>query len=201
MSRLMLKTLAMNKYARLLPRIFPACDALEVHDIDGALVWHWQRGNAEPDAALDTDDDVGWNDFGNGIERRTMPDGRMQFRGPLAARGKGTIGWFVVGYDTTASVPMDTALEPLRRAFADAASFMQEEMDLQLECDQLATELTERYEELNLVYTTDDRVEHVEEGQQALVQLVRNCADYLDVGLAALICKERNLELHDINRK
>ena len=200
MSYTLLKTLSMAKYSRLLPRVFPACELLEVRDIDGSLIWQWHRGDTEGDVQGAADEVVVWADFGRGIERRTMPDGRTQFRGPLAVRDKGTIGWLIVGYDTTISVPMDTAPEPLRRGFADAASFMQEEMDLQFECDQLAAELTERYEELNLVYATDDHVVHIEEGRQALSQLVHNCADYLDVGLAALICRDRNVELYDINR-
>ncbi len=200
MSYSLLNTLSMAKYSRLLPRVFPACELLELRDNDGSQIWQWHRGGSEPDVGESTDEVVAWAEFGRGIERRTMPDGRTQFRGPLAVREKGAIGWLIVGYDTTISVPMDTAPEALRRGFADAASFMQEEMDLQHECDQLAAELTERYEELNLVYATDDRVEHIEEGRQALSQLVHNCADYLDVGLAALICRDRNIELYDINR-
>ena len=93
---------------------------------------------------------------------------------------------------------MSSAPEPLRRAFADALIFLQEDIELQSECNQLAVELTERYEELNLVYSTKDQVEYFEEGQEALVMLVHNCADYLDVGLAALICRERGIHLHDV---
>ena len=190
----------MPKYARLLPRIFPACELLEIRDNDGELMWQWHSHTPLTEDAETVDEVVAWADFGHGIGRRNMADGRTQFRGPLLARDKGAIGWLIVGYDTSIAVPMDTAPEPMRRGFADAASFMQEEMDLQFECDQLAAELTERYEELNLVYSTDDRVEHIEEGQQALAQLVHNCADYLDVGMAALICRDRNLELFDVNR-
>jgi diguanylate cyclase (GGDEF)-like protein len=94
---------------------------------------------------------------------------------------------------------MSTAPEPLRRAFADAKIFLQEEIELQSECNQLAAELGERYEELNLVYSTKDQVEYFEEGQEALVRLVHNCADYLDVGLAALICRDRGVAIHNAN--
>ncbi len=195
-----LKTLSMAKYARLLPRIFPACELIEIRDNDGDLIWEWHGRDAnagEDECSIDT---ALWTDFGHGIQRRGLPDGRSQFRGALTIREKGNIGWLVVGYDTSVAVPMDTAPEPMRQGFSDAAIFMQEEMDLQLECNQLAAELTERYEELNLVYATNDRVEHIEEGKQALAQLVHNCADYLDVGMAALICKERDIELSDLNR-
>jgi diguanylate cyclase (GGDEF)-like protein len=94
---------------------------------------------------------------------------------------------------------MASAPEPLRRAFADAQVFLQEDMELQSECNQLAAELSERYEELNLVYSTKDQVEYFEEGQEALLRLVHNCADYLDVGIAALICRDRSINIHNIN--
>jgi diguanylate cyclase (GGDEF)-like protein len=92
-------------------------------------------------------------------------------------------------------------MESIQAALLEATSFMQEELELQVECNQLATELTERYEELNLVYSTKDQVEHFEEGQEALSKLVHNCADYLDVGFVALVCRDRGLCLHETNRR
>ncbi|MDJ0709605.1 MAG: EAL domain-containing protein [Woeseiaceae bacterium] len=195
-----LKTLSMAKYARLLPRIFPACEHLEIRDNGGALLWDWHAQGTKPETETTALETVVWADFGHGIQRRVLPAGRTEFRGALSVRDKGNVGWLVVGYDTSNATPVDTAPEPMRRGFADVARFMQEEMDLQRECNQLAAELTERYEELNLVYATDDQVEHIEEGEKALSQLVHNCADYLDVGMAALICKERSIELHDLKR-
>jgi len=142
----------MAKYTRFLPRTFPACDRFQLLNCRGELTWQW------PDADEDyesSDPAVPWDDFVDGIERRTTPDGRTQFRSALLARGTGTVGWLVVNYDMSVAVPMDTARGPMQRAFTDAVSFMQEELELQTECNQLAAELTERYEELNLVYTTE----------------------------------------------
>ena len=51
----------------------------------------------------------------------------------------------------------------------------------------MAEELGERYEELNLVYATDDQVENFAKGQVALQTLVRNCCEYMDVGMTALL--------------
>jgi diguanylate cyclase (GGDEF)-like protein len=192
-----LASLSMPKYTRLLPRVFAGSELLELRSMQGDLIWSWPERSGEQE---ETNELMAWADFGHSIGRRTLSDGRAQFRCALMAREKGEIGWLVVGYDTSISVPMDTAPEPMRRAFTDVISFMQEEIALQSECDQLALELTERYEELNLVYTTDDRIEHLEEGQRALNQLVHNCTDYLDVGMAALICRERSLEIVELNR-
>jgi GTP cyclohydrolase II len=73
------------------------------------------------------------------------------------------------------------------------AEHIAKEISLNSELDSFARELTERYEELNLVYHTEDRVNYFKEGQDALEQLVANCRDYLDVGLAVLILKEKGV--------
>ncbi|MGI9261420.1 MAG: hypothetical protein ACR2QR_05255, partial [Woeseiaceae bacterium] len=46
------------------------------------------------------------------------------------------------------------------------------ELALTNELDSMTTELTERYEELNLVYHTEDQVNYFREGRNALKQLV-----------------------------
>ena len=196
-----LKSLSMEKYARLLPRLFAGAARVEIHDRRGEPVWIISPGQvAANDEDAADEPVVAWADFGAGIERRQLPSGDLQFRSALLLREEGKVAWLRVTYEIQASVPMSTAPEALRRAFADALAFLQQEVELQSECDQLAIELTERYEELNLVYSTQDQVEYFEEGQEALVRLVRNCADYLDVALAALIVRDRDLVIHDVNK-
>ena len=192
----------MAKYERLLPRIFPGAVELEIRDAHGEPFWRLRSDevNTQTDAqAGDNDPVIAWSPFGSGVQKRQLPCGQVQFRAALMSRDFGKIAWLMAAYDTQPSVPMSTAPESLRRAFADANAFLQQEVELQSECNQLAVELTERYEELNLVYSTKDQVEYLEEGQDALARLVHNCADYLDVGLAALICRDRGLTLHDVN--
>jgi len=198
----LLKTLSMEKYERLLPRVFPGAVILEIRDTQGELFWRICTDEASDQGkteGADADPVVAWSPFGTGIERRHMPCGQTQFRAALMLREHGKIAWLMAAYDTQPSVPMSTAPDPLRRSFADANAFMQTEIELQAECNQLAAEITERYEELNLVYSTKDQVEYFEEGQQALARLVHNCADYLDVGLAALICRDRGLIIQNVN--
>lgn len=67
------------------------------------------------------------------------------------------------------------------------------------ELDSMAGELTERYEELNLVYHTEDQVNYFAEGQNALAKLVANCCDYLNVGLAALVLRDKGVTLIEKN--
>ena len=199
MKKNLLQLLSVTKYERLLPRIFQSAISIEIRTTRGDLIWKLRAAaNSANEAAGPTNDEpvMAWSDFGDDIQRRQLPGGQVQFRAPLQCGELGKLGWLIVNYDTQFSVPMSTAPEPIRRAFDDAAAFLQEELELQSECNQLAVELTERYEELNLVYSTKDEVEHVEEGHQALIRLVNNCADYLEVGLAILVCRDNGLVLH-----
>ena len=188
-----LRSLSLAKYERLLPRMFPGATRIELLGIDGRPVFGIGK-----DIAVASDDGT-WADVGHRIERHDAGNCHSYFRRVLVSRENGVVGHLIVAFDTRGSVPLLTAQDALRRAFGDAALFLQEEIDLQCECDQLATELTERYEELNLVYDTKDEVEYLEEGQEALVTLVNNCADYLNVGLAALVCRDQKISLHADN--
>lgn len=73
------------------------------------------------------------------------------------------------------------------------------DLALNNELDSMAGELTERYEELNLVYHTEDQVNYFAEGQNALAKLVANCCDYLNVGLAALVLRDKGVTLIEKN--
>ncbi|MBT8097787.1 MAG: EAL domain-containing protein [Woeseia sp.] len=201
MSANVLKLLSMKKYERMLPRVFPGVARLEIRDKHNELFWSWTPTVVAQDAdkAEDEDPVVVWSPFGSGIDKRQLPSGKMQFRAALTMREYGFVAWLTAAYDTQPSVALSSAPEPLRIAFADAQMFLQDDIDLQLECNQLAAELAERYEELNLMYSTKDQVKYLEEGQEALTSLVNNCADYLDVGLAALVCRERNINIHHIS--
>ncbi|MCP5090269.1 MAG: hypothetical protein GY949_05025, partial [Gammaproteobacteria bacterium] len=201
MSLNVLKLLSLPKYERMLPRVFPGVAQLEIRDKQNQLFWQWSPAADRNDGDENVDDNpvVAWSALGVGIDKRQLPSGRLQFRAPIALKDHGTIAWLLVTYETQPSVALSSAPEPLRRAFADAQMLLQEDIELQLECNQLAAELGERYEELNLVYSTKDQVEYFEEGQEALLRLVHNCADYLEVGLAALICHDRGVNIHNVN--
>jgi diguanylate cyclase (GGDEF)-like protein len=77
---------------------------------------------------------------------------------------------------------------------ASLSEMIKLEMGLCTELEMMADELTERYEELNLVYDTEfsrDLKKTLNDGLQGLVQ---NCAEYLDVGMVALYLPSKNLD-------
>ena len=59
---------------------------------------------------------------------------------------------------------------------------MLNELQMTAVLDSMTAELTERYEELNLVYHTEDEVNFFREGRDTLAQLVENCNELLGRG-------------------
>ncbi len=78
-------------------------------------------------------------------------------------------------------------------ALSAVADVVAQHLRLNAELDELAIELAERYEELNLVYHTADDVNYFADGQQALSQLVKNCCSYLSVRSAAIVMRDRGV--------
>ena len=76
---------------------------------------------------------------------------------------------------------------------------VEEERKLVAELNSMAYELEERYEELNLVYDTDDQSDGIINGPDVFEQLVQNCTDYLDVAMAVLIMPREDLILFHHN--
>lgn len=73
------------------------------------------------------------------------------------------------------------------------------ELTLRIELDEMAEELGERYEELNLVYKIKQSVDAVSDDRVAMTlslqQLVDDCATFLNVEIAALIMPGKSLIL------
>lgn len=81
------------------------------------------------------------------------------------------------------------------------ASCVSKEREIVSELNSMAYELEERYEELNLMYDTDDQSDGTINGPEVLQQLVHNCTDYLDVAMAVLILPREDLTVFHHNTK
>jgi diguanylate cyclase (GGDEF)-like protein len=114
-------------------------------------------------------------------------DGASTFVAPITIDGDKPIAFL---WAATREEAFDKRSMKWLTTVADQIS---KEIGLHSELESFANELAERYEELNLVYHTEDHVNYFKEGQDALEQLVRNCCDYLDVGLVVLVLKEKDV--------
>ncbi|WP_417616066.1 putative bifunctional diguanylate cyclase/phosphodiesterase [Oceanisphaera sp.] len=86
---------------------------------------------------------------------------------------------------------IDEALE-LSRFIRDS---LNHEIALLYELNSMATELSDRYEELHLIYDIDTQPLGYEKSQSAINQLVKGCVDYLSVDFAYLWLPRQKIEI------
>ncbi len=104
---------------------------------------------------------------------------RIDFEDPAA-------GSLVVLVPAPTSPDLEESLSLVADCVAGESGFLSE-------LDAMAAELSERYEELNLIYITEDNVKYFDEGQDALRKLVQNTARFLDTGMVALVKSDREV--------
>ena len=122
---------------------------------------------------------------------------------PLATPGDGqflaTTGLCDVHGEKIAALavllPGDAQQQSDGELLATLTECIEHELALESELEAMTSELTERYEELNLVYHTEDQVNYFRQGRQALQKLTQNCLDYLDVDQAILILKDKRVTI------
>jgi diguanylate cyclase (GGDEF)-like protein len=86
---------------------------------------------------------------------------------------------------------IDEALE-VSRFIRDS---LNHEIALLYELNSMATELSDRYEELHLIYDIDAQPLSYEKSQSAIKQLVKSCVDYLSVDFAYLWLPRQKIEI------
>ncbi|PLY15042.1 MAG: GGDEF domain-containing protein [Sedimenticola sp.] len=72
-------------------------------------------------------------------------------------------------------------------------------MQMNLELATMADDLSERYEELNLIFRSDDHVLEINKGREMLNRLVDSCIMFLDVAAVSLLLPGKDIEIMKIN--
>ena len=93
----------------------------------------------------------------------------------------------------TARLDQGVELAAVERALADVAATMARECELVDELNAMADELATRYEELNMVYSTEDQVSDFGQSQAMLQRLVRNYIQFLNIDRCVLLLPEKQI--------
>ena len=190
---------SLDRYARVIRALIPNADGVSVCSADGIAV-------QSLDFAAD-------GELLAAIERLTArrPDwaSKQQLQlqtAPGEERSLLTAGLCDIHGKVIAAIAVLTNGQAQRDSLAPLLSCVSEciqhEMVQDLELESIADELMERYEELNLVYHTEDQVNYFRQGREALESLTQNCLDYLNVGLSIMILKDKSITIscsHDRN--
>jgi diguanylate cyclase (GGDEF)-like protein len=184
-----------EKYFHLLADVLPDIKGAGVCDIRGLMFScsdEWK--DPLPGKCLDLSRflDSGKTDKGKSLSIDCVNEAVSLLRVGLSGRAGETIGSLVIVMGKEPDCSPQHIDGVITDALDAVSACVEREYQLTSELDAMARELAGRYEELNLVYDTRDDVTQYDNEWEALSQLVKNCVEYLDVGMAALLFKGQN---------
>ncbi|MFC5477439.1 HD domain-containing phosphohydrolase [Massilia suwonensis] len=189
-----------TRYARWLRRVTGVEHDFAVCDASGALAWAARGGN---DSGGDIGSWIGarcaagfaWACIGDGMQRHDAEDATLLY---MAIHGKsGLLGYLAARVARLAEAP--TAWDLLAETFEDIAAGIADDHAAKRELDSMALELSERYEELHLVYAIDKQVQQLEPGADLFQKLLQSWAEHMDADVAAFVKPGENLCVHATN--
>jgi hypothetical protein len=140
----------------------------------------------------------GWPALGDGMQRHDAGAATLLYLAIRAKSGKsGTLGYLAVR--TTAAAQAPAAWDELAETLEDIGAGIADECAVRAELDQMALELSERYEELHLVYAIDKQVQQLDPGADLFQRLLQSWAGHMDADVAAFVKPGENLCVHATN--
>ena len=189
------------KYGRWLRRMTGVEHRLAVCDAQGALKWHSDAAMPDWIASL-AGAGFAWTCVGDGMQRFDGADGadgaillyapidvRQIRAGFVAVRVERDPGAEGSGSDS-AAIP---AWDALAEALEDVCASIADEFKTKSELNDMAGELSDRYEELHLVYAVDRQVRELTEGSDIFEGLLQSWAEHMDADVAAFVRPRDNL--------
>ncbi len=189
-----IKQLDYSKYYALANQIVPSLVSLNVFEESGKVIWTSNETN-------------------NPINRIAIRKGELEqnvsiardkiYTAELKDKHTGYIKYMYSRSDELyggVALVVDSSKRDsnIAKILLQLSSFISKEIELASELNAMSFELEERYEELNLVYESDDPIIESDNGPEILEKLISNCTDYLDVAMTALIMSREDLTVFNI---
>lgn len=189
----LLTEIAFGKYQRWLQRLSGAAYPVALFDAGGA----WCGGEPAMAAVLAAlvADGFDWAADGEGMQRVVVPSagaaaGISVLYAPVMVKGR------LVGHVAIDAGPVDAgagdggaplAWDLLAETLEDVCAGIADECVMKGELNTMADELSERYEELHLVYAIDRQVREMSKGADVFQGLLQSWAEHMDADVAAFV--------------
>jgi response regulator RpfG family c-di-GMP phosphodiesterase len=175
------------KYHRWLARVMGKPLPLASCSTDGTLLWSSKDSGFETIFEKLHNDNFDWACQGDGMQRHDLDNDTSLLYHPVIAGNKKPIGWLAL----TAASPLGDSVpvewDHIAEIFEDIAAAIHDEYRLKSELNGMAQELSERYEELHLVYNVDEQIKRHDKNEDLFQALLRNCAEHLDADVVAFV--------------
>jgi HD-GYP domain-containing protein (c-di-GMP phosphodiesterase class II) len=176
-----------EKYYRWLTRVmakplpFIACDS------EGKLLWCNEGNDCENTLAKLQVEQFDWACQGDGMQRHDVDHALSLLYFPVLAKGNKRIGWLAVMAASPKSDVVPVEWDQIAEVFEDISAAISDEYRLKSELNGMAQELSERYEELHLVYNIDEQIKKHDKNEDLFNALLRNCAEHLNADVVAFV--------------
>jgi HD-GYP domain-containing protein (c-di-GMP phosphodiesterase class II) len=124
-----------------------------------------------------------WHCAGHGMQKHICNDGQTLLYIPVRSRFEALLGYIAILAPESESISWDGLAEALE----DMATAIADEHVMKSELNIMAEELSDRYEELHLVYAIDKKLRDIKEGEEIFTSLLKSCAEHMDVDIAAFV--------------
>lgn len=194
-------SLEFEKYFHLLSdALTNTVEGFVICNIRGVVLWKMQpieKDNIEEAIKLtdQVDEKKSTSNSNVNVQILTLPARKILYCAKLHNDTEQNLGFLLVQVNADETNDKHFPLASAPSLISHIAGCIQHEFRLTNELDSMANELAERYDELNLLYTTDDEIHNARELHYLLKQLVINCADYLDVDVATLIIPDKAITI------
>lgn len=129
-----------------------------------------------------------WSCIGNGMQHHALDSGKTVLYIPVHSHADALLGYLALLADDADAPSWDTLAE----AAEDVVAAIADEHMLKSELNVMARELSERYEELHLVYAIDQKLRSAKDGESIFYSLLKSCAEHMNVDIAAFVKPNEN---------
>ncbi|MDB5961851.1 MAG: hypothetical protein JWP59_3145 [Massilia sp.] len=172
-----------HKYHRWLRRVAGTTSPVALCDAGGGVV-AGDAGMADWLAALGAGG-FAWALDGDGMQRFDGADASLLFA-PVMAKAA-LVGFVAVKAPLAAGEGAPMAWDVLAETLEDVCAGIADEHVMKTELDAMASELSERYEELHLVYAIDRQVREMSRGADVFKGLLQSWAEHMNADVAAFV--------------
>jgi diguanylate cyclase (GGDEF)-like protein len=192
-----LKTINLGNYFRLVHELLPGVEAVSARDVNGEFFHDNDSSKSSNLESVYTTVIEDVQSFEQDISHQILSDGDLLYIVQLKDLQGSLVGQLIVLLNALDMSGDTSPLQSVDSSLLTIAELAQHEIELNTELNMMSEELTERYEELNLVYDYDPSRALGNGGEASLEYLVKSCTNFLNVAMSALILPDQNIAIYD----
>ena len=188
-----------NEFSSILAALVPDFSGGAIYDLNSNNLWMSANFSKsiknEIELFLDEQKASSTSGTVREMQSKRFSDSFLLFAHTLNNHAQEPIGKLILVVQPQNEVEVSALEKKMTIAIKAIAAIISDMYQLDDELNAMSKELTERYEELNLVYDATDQVSSFSSVKRALQQLVKNCCIFMDIPFAAILLLDKRINI------